>query len=124
LDHCPECQGKLVVTGETRSRRSEDIPEDLKPVVNEDIIYRDYCPRFKKRFEPRVSDLLPSCTLGNRSLVLSVLPHFLQGLTISQIVDTFNFHMRMKLTAGGLVQMWHRLADLLCLLRTSASRRN
>lgn len=59
LDHCPECQGKLVVTGETRSRRSEDIPEDLKPVVTEDIIHRDNCPRCQKRFEPRVPDLLP-----------------------------------------------------------------
>jgi transposase len=113
LDHCPECKGKLVATGETRSRRSEDIPEDLKPVITEDIIHRDYCPRCQKRFEPRVPDLLPSCTLGNRSLVLSALLHFLQGLTISQIVDTFNFHLRMKVTAGCLVQMWHRLADLL-----------
>lgn len=39
--------------------------------------------------------------------------HFLQGLTLGQIVDTFNFHLRMKVTPGGLVQMWHRLADLL-----------
>jgi transposase len=44
LNHCPESKGKLVVTGETRSRRSEDIPEDLKPVITEDIIHRDYCP--------------------------------------------------------------------------------
>jgi len=39
--------------------------------------------------------------------------HFLQGLALGQIVDTFNFHLRMKVTSGGLVQMWHRLADLL-----------
>lgn len=113
LDRCPECHGKLVVTGETRSRRSEDIPEDLKPVITEDVIHRDYCPQCQKRVEPRVPDVLPNCTLGNRSLVLSALLHFLQGLTISQIVDTFNFHLRMKVTPGGLVQMWHRLADLL-----------
>jgi hypothetical protein len=46
-------------------------------------------------------------------LVLSALLHFLQGLTISEIVKTFKFHLRMKVTAIGLVQMWHRLADLL-----------
>ncbi|MCM2372782.1 IS66 family transposase [Aporhodopirellula aestuarii] len=46
-------------------------------------------------------------------MVLSTMLHFLQGLTISQIVDTFNFYLRMKVTPGGLVQMWHRLADSL-----------
>jgi len=77
------------------------------------LAHRDYCPACQKRVEPTVPDVLPNCTLGNRTLVLSALLHFLQGLTISQIVDTFNFHLRMKVTAGGLVQMWHRLADLL-----------
>jgi len=110
---CPDCDGKLVRTGDTRSRRSEDIPEDLKPVVTEDILHRDYCPQCKKRVEPSLPDVLPRCTLGNRTLVLSAMLHFLQGLTIGQIVDTFNFHLRMKVTPGGLVQMWHRLADLL-----------
>ncbi len=67
----------------------------------------------KKRVEPKLPDVLPRGTLDNRTLVLSALLHFLQGLTIRQIVDKFNFHSRMKLTPGGLVQMWHRLADLL-----------
>ncbi|MEM8910276.1 MAG: IS66 family transposase [Planctomycetota bacterium] len=110
---CPDCGGNLRRTGQTRTRRSEDIPEDLKPVITEDTIHRDYCPSCDKRVEPKLPDVLPRCTLGNRTLVLSAMLHFLQGLTISQIVDTFNFHLRMKVTPGGLVQMWHRLADLL-----------
>ena len=110
---CPDCHGPLQRTGETRTRRTEDIPEDLKPVITEDIIHRDYCPHCKKRVEPKLPDVLPRCTLGNRTLVLSALLHYLQGLTIGQIVDTFNFHLRMKVTPGGLVQMWYRLADLL-----------
>jgi len=112
-ESCPDCGGKLKRTGQTRTRRSEDIPEDLKPVITEDTIHRDYCPSCDKRVEPKLPDVLPRCTLGNRTLVLSAMLHFLQGLTISQIVDTFNFHLRMKVTPGGLVQMWHRLADLL-----------
>ncbi|WP_261344143.1 IS66 family transposase [Rubripirellula tenax] len=113
LPCCPDCQGPLKRTGDTRKRRSEDIPEDLKPVITEDILHRDYCPACQKRVEPKLPDVLPRCTLGNRTLVLSAMLHFLQGLTIGQIVDTFNFHLRMKVTPGGLVQMWHRLADLL-----------
>ena len=103
---CPDCGTKLRDTGEVRDRYSEDIPEDLKPVITRDVIHRDDCPACKKRVEPKLSDVLPRCTLGNRTLVLSALLHFLQGLTISQIVDTFNFHLRLKVTPGGLVQMW------------------
>ena len=113
LDDCPDCGGKLKDTGDTRERLSEDIPEDLKPVVTKDIIHRDWCPKCKKRFEPKPPDLLPHCQIGNRTLVLSSMLHYLQGLTISQIVDTFNFHLRLKITHGGLVQMWHRLAKIL-----------
>jgi len=113
LPCCPDCKGELRRTGQARSRRSEDIPEDLHPVITEDIVHRDWCPNCKKQVEPKIPDVLPACTLGNRTLVLATLLHFLQGLTIGQIVDTFNFHLRMKVTGGGLVQMWHRLADLL-----------
>lgn len=113
LDACPDCGGELKRTGETRERWSEDIPEDLKPMITKDVIHRDWCPKCRKRVEAKPPDVLLRATLGNRALVLSALLHFLQGLTISQIMDTFNFHLRMKLTAGGLVQMWHRLADIL-----------
>lgn len=113
LECCPDCGGELKRTGQKRERMSEDIPEDLKPVVTKDVIHRDWCPSCRKRVEPKPPDLLPRATLGNRTLVLSALLHFLQGLTLSQIVDTFNFHLRLKITAGGLVQMWHRLAEIL-----------
>jgi hypothetical protein len=35
------------------------------------------------------------------------------GTTLAQIVDVFNFHLVLKVTPGGLIQMWHRLAELL-----------
>lgn len=101
LPCCPDCHGPLKRTGDKRTRRSED------------ILHRDYCSACQKRVEPKLPDVLPRCTLGNRTLVLSAMLHFLQGLTLGQIVGTFNFHLRMKVTPGGLVQMWHRLADLL-----------
>jgi len=112
-DNCPDCGGKLRRTKEKRERLTEDIPENLKSVVTKEVIHRDYCPKCQKRVEPKLPDVLPGCELGNRVLVFSALLHYLQGLTISQIVDTFNYHLRMKVTPGGLVQMWHRLADLL-----------
>lgn len=113
LDVCPDCGGELKRTGETRERFSEDIPADLKPTITKDVIRRDWCPACRQRVEPKPPDVLPHATLGNRTLTLAALLHFLQGLTLSQIVETFNFHLRLKITAGGLVQMWHRLAEIL-----------
>ena len=75
-EQCPHCSGKLKRTGDTRSRITEDIPEDLKPVVTEEILHSDWCPSCKKRVEPKIPDVLPRCTLGNRTLVLTALLHF------------------------------------------------
>ena len=113
LPCCPDCGGRLDRTGDTRTRVTEDIPEDLRPQVTEHTIHRDWCPKCRRRVEPRLPDVLPHCQVGNRVLVLSALLHFLNGCTLSQITSVFNFHLRLKITEGGLVQMWHRLAELL-----------
>jgi hypothetical protein len=42
---CPHCQGKLKRCAATRTRYTEDIPEDITPVVTEHTIHRDWCPR-------------------------------------------------------------------------------
>ena len=110
---CPECGGPLHRCQETRTRHTEDIPEAIEPVVTEHTIHRDWCPQCKKKVEPVVSEALPGATLGNRVLVLSAWLHYALGNTLSQIVEVFNFHLSFKITPGGLVQMWRRLAEIL-----------
>jgi transposase len=107
-DRCPDCGGKLKRCATTRTRYIEDIP-DIQPEVTEYIIHRDWCPKCRKQVEPTVPDALPKATLGNRVLVLSAWLHYALGNTLSQIVEVFNFHLQMKVTSGGLVQMWYRL---------------
>jgi transposase len=63
--------------------------------------------------EPKVSEALPNATVGNRLLVMSAWLHYALGNTISQILSVFNFHLQFTVTPGGLVQMWHRLAEIL-----------
>lgn len=111
-DRCPDCGGKLKRCQETRTRYTEDIPQ-VEPEVTEHTIHRDWCPKCRKRVEPTVPDALPGSTLGNRVLVLSAWLHYGLGNTLSQIVEVFNFHLQMKLTSGGLVQMWYRLQAIL-----------
>jgi transposase len=109
---CPDCGSRLQRCAETRVRYTEDIPE-VQPETTEHTIHRDWCPQCRKKVEPPVTDALPGSTLGNRVLALSAWLHYALGNTLSQIVEVFNFHLQMKLSEGGLVQMWRRLQELL-----------
>jgi transposase len=109
---CPECGGPLYRCSETRIRYVEEIPE-VQPVVTEHTIHRDWCPNCRKKVEPTVPTALPGARFGNRLLVFTAWLHYALGNTLSQIVEVFNFHLQMKVTPGGLVQMWSRLATLL-----------
>ena len=112
LPCCPDCGGRLKRTGDTRTRYVEDIPQ-VEPEVTEHTIHSDWCAKCQKRVEPKVPDALPGSQLGNRVLVLSAWLHYALGNTLWQIVEVFNFHLQLKITPGGLVQMWYRLQAIL-----------
>jgi len=82
-------------------------------VVTEHIIHRDYCPKCKKHVEPIVPDALPHATLGHHLVGLSSWLHYGLGVTIDQIVDLLGYHLHTRLSPGGLVQAWQRVAELL-----------
>lgn len=109
---CPHCGGPVHRRRTTRKRYTEDIPDDLKSEVTEHTLHQDWCPHCQKTVEPVVTDAMPGATLGNRVLVLTSWLHYALGNTLSQIIDIFNFHLCFKLTAGGLIQMWQRLAEV------------
>lgn len=111
-ERCPKCGSRLQRCEETRTRYTEDIPQ-IQPEVTEHTIHRDWCPQCQKQVEPMVPDALPGSTLGNHVLALSAWLHYGLGNTLSQIVEVFNFHLQMKITSGGLVQMWYRLQAIL-----------
>ena len=106
---CPHCQGPLKRCAQTRTRYTEDIPENIEPVVTEHVIHRDWCPRCKKSVEPRVPDALPGSQIGNRVVALSGWLHYGLGQTLDHIAEVFNCHLHFKLTPGGLLQQWYRL---------------
>ena len=72
-----------------------------------------YCPHCKKHVEPVVSDAVPKATLGHQVIALTSWFHYGLGLTINQVVDILNYQMQTKLTPGGLVDAWRRLAEVL-----------
>jgi len=110
---CPYCGGKLNICSDFRNRYVEDIPEGVKVEIIKFVIHRDYCSCCKKAVEGTVPDVLPKSTIGNRILAMSAWLHYCLGTTISQVLSIFNFHLQFKMTNGGLVHMWHRLAKIL-----------
>ena len=111
---CPDCGcTELQRRSSKRTRTIEDIPDGIRVETTEHDIYRDWCPTCEKIVEPVITEALPKSTIGNGLLALSAWLHFALGATISQILSVFNFHLQFTMSAGGLVQMWHRLADIL-----------
>lgn len=110
---CPDCGGPLRRCHHTRTRIIEDIPETVEPVVTEHTIHRDYCPSCKKDVEPVVPDAMPGATLGHHVISLTAWLHYGLGVTIAQIVAILGYHFQTKLTPGGLVDAWQRLAEVL-----------
>jgi len=112
LKQCPHCGGRVRRSVDARTRYIEDIPE-TKPQVTEHTIHRHWCPRCKKLVEPVVTEALPQAWIGNRALCLSAWLHYGVGVTLSQIGAVFEFHFHFRITAGGLMRMWYRLAAVL-----------
>jgi len=114
LDACPKCAEPVTPChSPPRTRVIEDIPENVTPVVTEHTIPRYWCPNCHNTVEPIVADALPGSMIGLRVLVLSAWLHYALGNTLAQITEVFNYHLQFKLTAGGLVQMWRRLQEIL-----------
>ena len=113
LKVCPCCGGPLQRCRRTRTRLVEDLPEDLHAVVTEHTIHRDYCPKCKQHVEPVVPDALPNATFGHRLISFTSWCHYGLGVTLDQLVDILQYHLQTKLSAGGLIAAWQRLAEIL-----------
>ncbi len=113
LKRCPHCEGQLQRCRRPRTRMIEDIPEDIQPLITEHTIHRDYCPKCRKHVEPAVPDAMPGATLGHQVLGLSGWFHYGLGITIDQIVDILGYHLQTRLTPGGLIDAWRRMATVL-----------
>src|SRR4051794_40474165 len=113
LTACPRCHGPVRPCRGSRTRLIEDIPADITPVVTEHTVHRSWCPNCRAHVEPAVPDALPGSAIGLRVVVLSAWLHYLLGTTLAQVVEVFDFHLHFPLPPGGLVQMWHRLREVL-----------
>lgn len=113
LEVCPCCGGALQRCNRTRTRVIEDIPREIKPVVTEHTIHRDYCPGCKKHVEPVVADAMPGATLGHNAVALSAYFHYGLGITISNVCNILGSQLHLPITPGGLLGAWQRMSEAL-----------
>ena len=113
LKRGPHCHGPLQRCNRKRTRLIEDLPEHIEPVVTEHTVNRDYCPACKKHVEPVVPEAMPGATLGHNLVGLTSWFHYGLGITIDQVVDILGYHLQTRLTPGGLIDAWRRLAVVL-----------
>jgi transposase len=113
LKQCPCCGGKLQRCKRTRTRTIEDFLDDLRAVVTQHTIHRDYCPKCKKHVEPVVPDAMPKARIGHRALSLTSWLHYGLGLSISQTRELALRQFQTHLSPGGMVAAWQRLAEVL-----------
>ncbi len=114
-ERCPDCGGEVNRCNPESSRRTrtiEDIPQDTQSEVVNHVIEGAYCPTCKKVVEPKVADALPGSRLGHRVLALASWLRFGLGLSLSQIREVLNAHLRFKISDGGIVKSGHRIADI------------
>ncbi len=112
LECCPDCSGSVSKCNSSRSRIIEDLQEDSRPLVTEHVLSRYWCSHCRKKVEPVVEDALPDSQIGHRAICLAGMMHYLQGTTLSQILDVYNYHLHFPVTEGGLVQAWHRIGEI------------
>jgi transposase len=110
---CPECSGPVLPARRHRRRTVEDMPEDLEVEAVEYVIPRHWCPCCKKHVEPAVAAAFPNASVGHGVTALTTVFHYGLGLTIDQVREVLRSPLRTALSAGGLVDLWHRTAGAL-----------
>ncbi len=113
LTACPECRGPVRPARRKRRRTVEDMPEDTRVQATEYVIPGHWCPRCRKHVEPRVAAALPGSAIGHRLAALTCVFHYGLGLTIEQTRDVLLSPLRTRVSAGGLVDLWRRIAGVL-----------
>ena len=111
MRQCRACGSALRAATERRFRLIEEIAE-TQPEVTEHSIPRQWCPTCRKLVEPPVVDALPGARFGHRMTTLSAWLHYGLGVTISQVVEVLGRSMHFKVSKGGLVDAWQRLAGI------------
>lgn len=102
---CPHCGGALMNKG-----AKERLVCDSYPVKTRRLLYRlpvGYCPRCKRTVTGNAPSVLPKSLYGNQLTATAATMHYLHGVPMARVAE------QIGIAPGALMQLFHRLADLL-----------
>lgn len=112
LAECPICHNPLGEPCGKHNQIVEDIPH-VEPTVTQHVIYEYNCTPCGTKVEAPMTEALPKATLGLRLTLLSAFLHYALGMTTRNICAWLQTFCWFRVTPGGLVLSWQRLAELL-----------
>lgn len=113
LTRGPIRDGPVEKARRRRRRIIEDLPENLTVEAVEYQIPRHWCSCCKKHVEPKVSATLPGAAIGHRLAAMTTVLHYGLGLVIDQTRQILGSPLRTNVSAGGLVSLGRRMAEVL-----------
>jgi transposase len=112
LTECPACHNPLGESCGKHSQIVEDIPP-VQPTVTQHVIYEYKCSPCGIKVTAPMTEALPKAALGLRLTLLSAYLHYALGMTTRNICAWLQTFCQFKVSPGGLVLNWQRLAELL-----------
>ncbi len=109
LQSCPGC-GRTVGQSIRRHRRIIEDTPPTQPVVTEHLIHGHWCANCNKIVTPKLTDALPSATLGLHLVVFSAWLHYGVGVSVGNLVKLAANLWGLRVSPGGLTQAWKNLA--------------
>jgi len=112
LETCPHCQTPLKQCISRRPRYIEDLPQ-VQPVVTKHLVHGYWCPCCRKIVEAVVTEAMPGDNIGLHTIVVTAWQHYSGGISLNYVIDQLNQLSHFKITPGGLMQAWLKLAGFL-----------
>jgi transposase len=112
LIECPICHQPLGEPCGKNSQIVEDIPP-VQPTTTQHVFYEYKCSPCGIKVQAPMTEALPKATLGLRLTLLTAYLHYALGMTTRNICTWLQTFCQFKVSPGGLVLNWQRLAELL-----------
>lgn len=112
LERCPGFSRRISRCNSSRYRIIDDIQANSKSLVTKHMILRYWCGQCCKKVEPVMEDALPDSQFGDRAICLAGMMHYLQGTTLGQVLDFYNYLLHFPVMEFRLIQAWHRASKI------------
>ena len=112
LIECPICHQPLGEPCGKHSQIVEDVPP-VQPTATQHVFYEYNCFPCGIKVEAPMTEALPRATLGLRLTLLTAYLHYALGMTTRNICTWLQTFCQFKVSPGGLVLNWQRLAEIL-----------